>query len=100
MIAYDNRRSFYRMMVNSPCELALLDDPAQRTMQAICKDISAKGMSLEIEQPTMDIGTLLDVSIESNSDQIPSFIAKAKVLRCTAETENSCLLGVEIIEIK
>jgi hypothetical protein len=88
------------MMVNSPCELALLDDPAQRTMQAICKDISATGMSLEIEQPTMEIGTLLGVSIESNSDQIPSLIAKTKVLRYTAETENSCLLGVEIIEIK
>jgi c-di-GMP-binding flagellar brake protein YcgR len=100
MIAYDDKRNFYRMMVNSPCELALLGDPAQRTVQAICKDISATGMSLEIEQPTMDIGTLLVVSIESNSDQVPSLIAKAKVLRCTAETENSCLLGVEIIEIK
>jgi hypothetical protein len=43
---------------------------------------------------------LLVVSIESNSDQLPSLIAKAKVLRCAAETENSCLLGVEIIEIK
>jgi c-di-GMP-binding flagellar brake protein YcgR len=100
MIAYDDKRNFYRMMVNSPCELSLLGDPVQRTMQAICKDISATGMSLQIEQPTMEIGTLLGVSIESNSDQVPSLIAKAKVVRCIAETENSCLLGVEISEIK
>lgn len=100
MLGYDDKRNFYRMMVNSPCELALLDDPAQRSMLAICKDISATGMSLEIEQPAMEIGTLLDVSIESNSDQIPSLSAKAKVIRCTAETDNTCLLGVEISEMK
>ena len=100
MLGYDDKRNFYRMMVNSPCELALLDDPVQRTMQAICKDISATGMSLEIEQPSIEIGTLLDVSIESNSDQIPSLSAKAKVIRCTAETESSCLVGVEISEMK
>jgi c-di-GMP-binding flagellar brake protein YcgR len=99
MSGYDDKRNFYRMMVNSPCELALLGDPARRTMQAICKDISATGMSLEIDQPTIEIGTLLDVSIESNSDQIPSLMAKAKVIRCTSETESSCLLGVQISEI-
>lgn len=100
MLGYDDKRNFYRMMVNSPCELALLDDPAQRSILAICKDISATGMSLEIEQPAMEVGTLLDVSIESNSDQIPSLSAKAKVIRCTSETENTCLLGVEISEMK
>ncbi len=100
MLGYDDKRNFYRMMVNSPCELAILDDPAHRTISAICKDISATGMSLEIEHASMEVGTLLDVSIESNSDQIPSLSAKAKVLRCTAETETSCLIGVEISEIK
>lgn len=100
MLGYDDKRNFYRMMVNSPCELALLDDPAHRTIPAICKDISAIGMSLEIEQPSMDLGTLLDVSIESHSDQIPSLNAKAKVIRCTSETDTSCLIGVEISEMK
>nr|WP_297349334.1 PilZ domain-containing protein [uncultured Glaciecola sp.] len=99
MTGYNDKRNFYRMMVNSPCELALLGDPAQRTMQAICKDISATGMSLEIDQPTIEIGTLLGVSIDSNSDQIPSIMAKAKVIRCTSETESSCLLGVQISEM-
>jgi hypothetical protein len=99
MLGYSDKRTFYRMMVNSPCELALLGDPAQRTMQAICKDISATGMSLEIDQPTIEIGTLLDVSIDSNSDQIPAIMAKAKVIRCTSEAESSCLLGVQISEM-
>lgn len=100
MLGYDDKRNFYRMMVNSPCELALLGDPAQRTMQGMCKDISATGMSLEIEQPRIDVGTLLDISIESNSDEIPSLIAKAKVVRCTSETESTCLLGLQISEMK
>jgi c-di-GMP-binding flagellar brake protein YcgR len=100
MLGYDDKRNFYRMMVNSPCEIAMLDDPAQRIIPAICKDISATGMSLEIEQASMEIGTLLEVSIESNSDQIPSLSAKAKVLRCQAEGENACLVGVEISEMK
>jgi c-di-GMP-binding flagellar brake protein YcgR len=100
MLGYDDKRNFYRMMVNSPCELALVNDPAHRTIAAICKDISATGMSLEIEQASMEIGTLLDVSIESNSDQIPSLSAKAKVLRFTAVTESTCLIGIEISEMK
>jgi hypothetical protein len=100
MLGYDDKRNFYRMMINSPCELTFLDDPAHRTMAAICKDISATGMSLEIEQASVEIGALLDVSIDSNSDQIPSLNAKAKVLRCDAITETSCLIGIEISEMK
>jgi hypothetical protein len=100
MLGYDDKRNFYRMLVNSPCELALLGDPAQRKMQGICKDISASGMSLEIDQARIDIGSLLDVSIESDSDNIPSLRAKAKVIRCTFETESTCLLGLQISEMK
>ncbi|MBF7072934.1 PilZ domain-containing protein [Glaciecola sp. MH2013] len=100
MLGYDDKRNFYRMMINSPCELTLLDDPTQRKTAAICKDISATGMSLEIEEASMEIGTLLEVAIESNNDQIPSLNAKAKVLRCEPEGDNACLVGVEISEMK
>ena len=49
MLGYDDKRNFFRMMVNSPCQLQITDDESSRTMQALCKDISATGMSLEVD---------------------------------------------------
>jgi hypothetical protein len=46
MLGYEGKRNFYRIMVNSSCELALLGDPVQRTMQGICKDISASSLAV------------------------------------------------------
>jgi len=99
MLGYDDKRNFHRMMINSPCLVTLTDDPTHASMQAICKDISATGMSLEIEQANVELGTLLEISIESNNDQIPSLNAKAKVVRCAAESDSVCLIGVEISEM-
>lgn len=100
MLGYDDKRNFYRMMVNSPCEVSLSDNPSAAPIAAVCRDISATGMSLEIEQPSIDLGTLLDITIDSNNDQIPSLEAKAKVVRCDKEAENTCFVGVEISEMK
>lgn len=100
MLGYDDKRNFFRMMVNSPCEMVIDDDESSRTLQAICKDISATGMSLEVSEASIELGTAVSVSIESTSSQIPSLSAKAKVVRCEPEGENNCIVGVEIIEMK
>ncbi|WP_100641664.1 PilZ domain-containing protein [Alteromonas facilis] len=100
MLGYDDKRNFFRMMVNSPCELILNDDESSRTIQAICRDISATGMSLEVGESSIELGTLVSVAIESTSSQIPSLSAKAKVVRCEPEGESSCVVGVEILEMK
>jgi len=100
MITQDDKRNFYRMMVNSPCEVVLQDVPSSVPLAAVCRDISATGMSLELEQASIDIGTLLDITIDSNNEQIPSLEAKAKVVRCDTQNESACLVGVEISEIK
>ncbi|WP_100658248.1 PilZ domain-containing protein [Alteromonas flava] len=100
MLGYDDKRNFFRMMVNSPCELVLDDDESSRTIQAICRDISATGMSLEVGESSIELGTSVSVSIESTSSQIPSLSAKAKVVRCVPEGESSCVVGVEILEMK
>jgi len=34
MLGYDDKRNFFRMMVNSPCQLQVTDDESSRTMQA------------------------------------------------------------------
>jgi hypothetical protein len=100
MIGYDDKRNFFRMMVNSTCELVVNDDESSRSVQAVCKDISAIGMSFEVEEESIELGTLVEVYIESTSAQIPSLSASAKIVRCEAGTANTCVIGVEIIEMK
>jgi len=100
MLGYDDKRNFYRMMVNSPCEVSLLDNPSAAPFAAVCRDISATGMSIEVELPSIELGTLLSITIDSNNDQIPSLEAKAKVVRCDASTDETSLVGVEISEMK
>lgn len=100
MLGYDDKRNFFRMMVNSVCELKIQDGESTRTAQAVCKDISASGMSFELEESGLELGTLINVYIESTNSQIPSLTADTKVVRCDVVDENSCTLGVEIIEMK
>lgn len=100
MLGYDDKRNFFRMMVNSVCELKIIDDESTRSLQAVCKDISATGMSFDIEESSIEMGTLINVHIESTSSQIPSLTADTKVVRCEAIDENSCNVGVEILEMK
>lgn len=99
MLGYDDKRNFFRMLLNSPCELTVSDEESTRSLQAMCKDISATGMSFEVEEQSVELGTKVQVSIESTSSQIPSLSATAKVVRCDAGTDTSCTIGVEIIEM-
>ena len=57
-------------------------------------------MSLEVDEPSIEIGTEVSISIDSTSSQIPSLSAVAKVVRCVAESDSSCVIGVEISEMK
>ncbi|MCC2615526.1 PilZ domain-containing protein [Aestuariibacter halophilus] len=99
MLGYDDKRNFFRMLLNSPCELKLSDDESTRTVSAVCKDISATGMSFELDEASVEIGTRITVAIESTSSQIPSLSASAKVVRCESVSDNSCVIGVEITEM-
>ena len=100
MIGYDDKRNFFRMMVNSVCELKMIDDESTRSLQAVCKDISATGMSFEIEESSVELGTMINVYIESTNAQIPSLTADTKVVRCESNDHNTCTIGVEIVEMK
>ena len=100
MLGYDDKRNFFRMMVNSVCELKIVDDESTRSLQAVCKDISATGMSFEIEERSIEMGTSIKVYIASTNSQIPSFTADTNVVRCEVIDDNSCTVGVEIIEMK
>jgi hypothetical protein len=46
------------------------------------------------------MGTKINVYIESTNSQFPSLSADTKVVRCEAIDDNSCTVGVEILEMK
>ena len=98
MLGYDDKRNFYRMMMNATCDLVVSDDESTRSISAICKDISATGMSFQVDE-SIELNAQIQASIESTSSQIPSLSAKTKVVRCESADENSYIIGVEIIEM-
>ena len=97
MLDYDDKRNFFRMMVNSVCEVKIVDDESSRSLQAVCKDISATGMSFEIEESSIEMGTKVSVYIESTNSQIPSLTANTKVVRCDVIDDNACTVGVDTV---
>lgn len=99
MLAYDDKRNFYRMMVNSVCQVVIVDVQDGVSMNAVCRDISATGMSIEIDAPKFENGTLLEVTIESECDELQSLVAKSKVVRCDELSDKSCLVGLETSEM-
>jgi len=99
MLAYDDKRNFYRMMVNSPCQVQMIETSCSEVVCAVCRDISATGMSIELETDSVELGDLMEITIESTSNDIPSLVAKAKVVRCNSDNEHGCLVGVEISEM-
>ncbi len=54
----------------------------------------------EVDEPSIEVGTQVSVAIESSSSQIPSLAALATVVRCEPESESSCIIGVEISQMK
>lgn len=98
MLEYDDKRSFFRMIMNSPCELRVQGADVSDPISAVCKDISAVGMSFEVAE-SIAMGTELSVSIDSNSAQIASLSAIVKVVREQKLADNNFLIGVEIVSM-
>lgn len=98
MLGYDDKRAYFRMIMNSACELRINGDDTSAPFSAVCKDISAVGMSLELSEP-ITIGTELAVSIESSNPQIASLSALVKVVRTIEQEDENYVIGVEIIQM-
>lgn len=99
MLAYNDKRNFFRMMVNSACQVKLVEAQEAQSMSAVCRDISATGMSIELNAKHVNEGTLIEITIDSQSDELQSLVAKSRVVRCDEISEQSCLVGVEITEM-
>jgi hypothetical protein len=97
MIKYDDNRNFFRMMVNTQIEILISDDDAGRKIPAICRDLSAIGMAIEVDEP-IEVGTKIECKVESTSPGLPGLHAKATVVRCIPEEKGLFTVGVEITE--
>lgn len=106
MVDYDDKRAYFRMIMNSPCELKVLGDTSGQVLHAVCKDISSVGMSFEINNADfkgVDIDGELEVTIESSNAQIASLHATTKVVRIEGGADNGAehtIVGVEILSMQ
>ncbi len=98
MLGYDDKRAFFRMMMNSPCTLSVQGDPSVSRITAVCRDISATGMSFEMDEK-VDIGTEMEVAIESTNSQISSLSALVRVVRIFEETDGNHVVGAEVLKM-
>ncbi|WP_040552181.1 PilZ domain-containing protein [Rheinheimera nanhaiensis] len=98
MLTKGDNRHYFRMMVNADVKLLINDPEAGRTIDGICRDLSATGMAVEIDEP-LEMGTLIRVRLDSANASIPPLDAVAKVMRCAQESEDLYQLGLAFMEL-
>ena len=91
---YSEKRDFHRMQVNS--EIDITDSKGNR-FKGVCRDLSATGMQLYVEQ-AVAVGEELQTVLKPSSDQFPPLETVCKVIRCEADG-NGFLLGTNISEV-
>lgn len=95
---YEDKRNFFRMLVNAEAQLVILDSEAGRKIDGVCRDLSASGMSIEIDEP-LEVTTEVKVRIDASNNSVPPLDALARVVRCSEVEEKEYLLGLEVLEI-
>ncbi|TPH14437.1 PilZ domain-containing protein [Litorilituus lipolyticus] len=98
MNSFDDKRNFYRMMLNTEVVLTILDDEVNSQVSATCRDLSATGMAVEMEHP-LEISTHVRVKVDSASSQVQALDVSGKVVRIEEESKDCYLIGITIEEI-
>ena len=98
MNGFDDKRDFYRMMLNSEVTVTVIDDEVNSQLTATCRDLSATCMAFEIEHP-LAISTHVRVKVDSASSQIQALDVSGRVVRIEEESNNCYLIGIAIEEI-
>ena len=95
---FDDKRDFYRMMINSEVAVTVIDNEVNSQLLATCRDLSATGMAFEIEHP-LAISTQVRVKVDSASSQVQALDIRGRVIRIEEESKNCYLIGITIEEI-
>ena len=98
MLNYDDKRDVYRMMINSDVTVTIIDDEANSTVMATCRDLSATGMAIEMPHP-IELNSKVRISVDSANTSVQPLDAAGKVVRVTEEGPECFLVGVNISEI-
>ena len=91
---YSEKRDFHRMQVNSEIDIT---DSQGNNFKGVCRDLSATGMQLYVEQEVA-VGEELQTLLKPSSDQFPPLETVCEVIRCEAEGDGF-LLGTNISEV-
>ncbi|MGL5814204.1 MAG: PilZ domain-containing protein [Aeromonas sp.] len=86
------RRAFQRMVINAPVTLY----QQHRVLEGVCRDLSANGMGVEINQHDFDVAQPLRVSLATSSNLLPPFEAQARIVR-VLEEDKGLLLALEFL---
>jgi hypothetical protein len=95
---FDDKRSFYRMMLNTEVTLTIIDVETNNQLIATCRDLSATGMSIEVSYP-IALRTKVRVKVASTDSNIPSLDVCGKVIRVEEESSKFYLIGITIEEV-
>jgi len=98
MNSFNDKRDFYRMMLNSEVVVTVIDDEVNSQVFATCRDLSATGMALEVESP-LSMGTHVRVKLDSAGNQVQALDVSGKVVRIDEESKSCYLIGIYIEEI-
>ncbi|MGB0937108.1 MAG: PilZ domain-containing protein [Colwellia sp.] len=98
MNGFDDKRDYYRMMLNSEVSVTILDSEANHHLHATCRDLSATGMAIEMDHP-IELSTHLRVKIDSASEHVQSLCMEGKVVRVDEEEKSCYLIGIAIDEV-
>jgi len=97
MITRDDQRNFIRMAVNSDVQVRFEDDEGEQVRPGVCRDLSATGMSVEMDID-LPAGSLLQIHMDTGG-VVPALNASCKVIRSTEVEAGRFNLGCEIIEM-
>ncbi|MCI2284554.1 PilZ domain-containing protein [Colwellia sp. MSW7] len=98
MINFDDKRNFYRMMLNSEVDVTIIDDEANSQIKATCRDLSATGIAIEVDHP-LAMSTHVKIKLQSSSEQVQPLDIRGKVVRIDEECEGMYLVGIAIEEL-
>lgn len=94
--AYNEKRNFIRMRIDSPVELEIVGEG--ENLKGLCCDLSGGGLSVEVEK-ALPVGTKLSICLTSSHGHNPMLRAHAHVARVIAGPEETCILGLEIDQL-
>ncbi len=91
---YLERRSYKRMMIDSPVQVK----DENHNITAICRDLSASGMSLDIPESCFPLDARVSIFLPTGDSRVPPLQAEGKVIRIE-EVGDNYQIGIEFTAV-